>query len=256
MFHGMGEHIGRYDHVFSAFANAGILTTGIDYMGHGRTQVANNSLKGDLEFETVFEQMDQIMLNPPSKDLPLILMGHSLGGLLVLAYAKSRGPKIRNLRGVISQAPALKIFVATPAALLARLLGGSVLSRIQISNRLPLDKISTDKQVMKDYQNDPLTHSLVTLRTFKEFLTYGSDLRSSAKDFKYPIIIYHSPNDTFTDIEGSEEFMSKVGSTDKTFEKIIGNWAHELHNDPGRERVIQDYISWITKRASMTLSKL
>ena len=45
-------------------------------MGHGRTQMANNSIKGHVDFETVFEQMDQLLLNSKYKELPIVLMGH------------------------------------------------------------------------------------------------------------------------------------------------------------------------------------
>ncbi|TPX48061.1 hypothetical protein SeMB42_g02516 [Synchytrium endobioticum] len=256
MFHGMGEHICRYDHVFTTFASAGIHTTGLDYMGHGRTQVANNSLKGHVQFETVFEQMDQFVFNAACDEIPVVLMGHSLGGLLVLAYARSRGPRIKNLRGVISQAPALKIFVAPPVALLARMVGGNVMSRFQTRNGLDVDGLSTDKAVIAAYQNDPLCHDLITLMTVRNFVTCGPELLADAKNFKYPIIMYHSPNDKLTDIRGSEEFMANCGSPDKTFEKFPGNWAHELHNDPGKEQIIQDYTNWITKRASASESKL
>ncbi|TPX30311.1 hypothetical protein SmJEL517_g06101 [Synchytrium microbalum] len=123
-FHGMGEHINRYEHVFSAFAQAGFEVKGLDFMGHGRTQVVNNSVKGATDFETVFAQMDMLVFGT-KHNLPVFLMGHSLGGLLVLAYAQSRGPRIPNLRGVICQAPALKV-VPLPLGILAKALGGNV----------------------------------------------------------------------------------------------------------------------------------
>ena len=109
--HGLGEHIQRYDHIFSVFAEHGIMVKGIDYRGHGRTlkKNATTSIPG---YHTSFEQIwaDLLQLQDMAvegidtpRNLPTFVMGHSLGGLLALTFAFHNDKKIHNLAGVICQ---------------------------------------------------------------------------------------------------------------------------------------------------------
>ena len=108
--HGLGEHIHRYDHVFSIFAEHGIMVKGMDYRGHGRTLKKN--LKSVAGYHTSFEQIWADLLElqdvvvdgvDVSPNTPTFVMGHSLGGLLALTFVANNFEKIRNFAGVISQ---------------------------------------------------------------------------------------------------------------------------------------------------------
>ena len=55
--HGLGEHIGRYDHVAEAFGKAGFAMVGFDQRGHGRSE-------GIRGYETSYDAiMDDISQN-------------------------------------------------------------------------------------------------------------------------------------------------------------------------------------------------
>jgi alpha-beta hydrolase superfamily lysophospholipase len=81
-FHGLGDHILRYDHMFTRFAECGILVKGMDYRGHGRTLYRNQpskpktSLRGYTEsFERVFQDMMLLYREWDEQALPTFVVG-------------------------------------------------------------------------------------------------------------------------------------------------------------------------------------
>ncbi|KAJ3220191.1 hypothetical protein HDU67_005517 [Dinochytrium kinnereticum] len=226
--HGIGEHIHRYNHVFSKYAEAGIVVKGLDYRGHGRTLKKNLPISqpGFLgSFELVWADilaMNDIVVPGVPSGLPTFVMGHSLGGLLALSFVKHNATKITNFRGVISQAPAIRPAtpISGPVKFAAKLLGASVLPRFSQPNGLIVEEICTEKSVVDGFISDPLNHGFITLSAARDIVIYGEELTSEATKFAYPIIMYFSRDDKLTGFEAGKGFIEKCGSTDKTFKEF------------------------------------
>ncbi|KAI8852347.1 Alpha/Beta hydrolase protein [Chytridium lagenaria] len=224
--HGLGEHIHRYDHVFTKYAEAGIVVKGLDYRGHGRTLKKNLPISqpGFLgSFKLVFQDMlsvNAIEVEGVPAGLPTFVMGHSLGGLISLAFVLHNASKIPNFRGIISQAPAIRPATPIPGPIkfAAKLLGTSVIPKLSQANGLT-------------YLDDPLNHGKITLRAARDIITYGEELTTRAKEFKHPVVMYFSKDDKMTGFAGGKEFMDKAGSTDKTF-KEFSVVRHEPRSAP------------------------
>ncbi|MRS02912.1 alpha/beta fold hydrolase, partial [bacterium] len=91
--HGIGEHIGRYEHVARMFTDHGYAMIGADLVGHGKS----GGQRGHVDSYDDFLDIIDWMLGEASArypDLPRFLYGHSLGGNLVLYYTEKRKPKI------------------------------------------------------------------------------------------------------------------------------------------------------------------
>ncbi|ORY44421.1 alpha/beta-hydrolase [Rhizoclosmatium globosum] len=264
-FHGFGEHIHRYEHVFTKFAEAGIMVKGMDYRGHGRTVYRNNAVKGFLPgTEQVCDDMIQLNELPvPGIDetnIPTFLFGHSFGGVLALTLVQdpARLAMISNFRGMVVQAPALLAFQTpgkvTPVFLqkIIDLLGG-VLGKIAIPAGVPLDVISSDKDEQEKYKNDSLNHGSISFRLARLMMVrLPKSVPAKSATVNCPILVYHSVCDRLTDSSVSKAFVEAVASTDKKwhgFTKEDG-LQHELHNEPRISgSIITDYIKWILERA-------
>ena len=61
------------------------------------------------------------------------------------------------------------------------------------------------------------------------------------------MLILHGTDDKATRPDGSQQFFDEAGSADKTL-KLYDGYYHDLLNDIGRERVIDDIIAWIDER--------
>ncbi|KAL2913973.1 hypothetical protein HK105_206564 [Polyrhizophydium stewartii] len=263
-FHGLGEHICRYDHVFSFFASHGYLVKALDYRGHGRTHKINeingrSTVLGYMgSFKLTFDDMlalynstaDGVELSADAlKVLPTFVYGHSLGGLVALSFVKTHADKIANFKGIIASAPAVASAKPTPAPIVAaaKAFGTNILEKFNDDNKLDLNGISTDPAIIEAYKADPFVHGRISLRAARDIFVYGDRLMAEAPSFVAPIYIAHSPNDLLTSFDKSKAFFERLGSTDKTFREFPG-LAHELHNEPNKDEIIAGYLAWLDAR--------
>eukprot|EP01066_Platyproteum_vivax_P006658 Platyproteum_vivax@DN2403_c0_g1_i2.p1 len=71
---------------------------------------------------------------------------------------------------------------------------------------------------------------------------------SRAKEFKYPVLVFHGKLDLLTDPDAACKFYELVSSADKTL-KIFPDSYHEVHQDINREEMYTLVGDWILKRA-------
>ena len=104
--HGLGEHVGRYDAVAQRLRAWGWAVRGHDHQGHGRSDGARGRLHTDngrlQDLDTV---IDATRAHPLRGQGPLVLLGHSMGGLVAACFVLLRRPAID---GLILSSPALR----------------------------------------------------------------------------------------------------------------------------------------------------
>src|SRR3954447_6574433 len=86
--HGYAEHSGRYDHVGAALAEAGFSAWALDHSRHRLSQGDQRGNPGEIE--DVIADMDEFvtLASSSSPGLPVFLIGHSMGGMLAVAYTE------------------------------------------------------------------------------------------------------------------------------------------------------------------------
>ncbi|KAL1915948.1 uncharacterized protein VTP21DRAFT_6336 [Calcarisporiella thermophila] len=254
--HGFGEHCTRYDHVFTRFASESFRVVSYDQRGFGRTGQKSKKLGVTKGYATVLDDLTTIIKYAYTKEdeeagRPLFLMGHSMGGAIVLNYA-AMGELKEKIKAVIACSPLLVVpkETAPPRPVVAL---GSLLSKVigsfQVPANVPSSGISRDEQEVLKYDADPLVHNITSLRCADDFMSEGKALLTSRyKDIKVPIYVTHGTKDQLTSYEHTKQFIDKFEG-DKTF-VTYDDFYHELHNEPepDRERVIQGYIDFLKKQ--------
>lgn len=239
--HGLGEHSGRYLHVAQAFTNVGICLHAIDLRGHGLSEGPRGHTPNNAQW------LDDIslLLSRAHKGLPRFLYGHSLGGILIVSFGLSRP---ENLRGVISTGPVFRISAEVPPlkAMLGRLMASIWPTFSQPNGLIPAD-LSQDPTVVQAYINDPMVHDRISSRCYVDMVAAGEEALERAADFRVPILLMHAEIDRLTDRAATEEFYATAGSSDKTL-RIWQGMFHEIHNEPEKERVLEEMIKWIVTR--------
>ncbi|WP_372869832.1 alpha/beta fold hydrolase [Planomicrobium okeanokoites] len=97
--HGMAEHIARYEEFIRFLTNRGFVVTGHDQRGHGRT-AERNGVEGFFAeqngFQRVVEDADEVIteIQQQIDDLPLILLGHSMGSFVGRRYIQLYSDKV------------------------------------------------------------------------------------------------------------------------------------------------------------------
>lgn len=94
--HGYAEHGGRYAHAGKALAAGGALVCAPDHIGHGESDGERALI---VDFEHVVDDLHGIVgeVSVDYRGLPVVIAGHSMGGLLAGRYAE-RYP--RQISGV------------------------------------------------------------------------------------------------------------------------------------------------------------
>ncbi|MEO1593073.1 MAG: lysophospholipase [Cyanobacteria bacterium J06632_22] len=249
--HGLGEHIGRYDHVAAAFTQAGYAFWAFDNLGHGRS----DGQRGHIERWSDYTENIQrfvALVREQSPETPLFIYGHSLGALMVLTYMLQRPEAICGL--VISAPPIQPVGVEKPwLATLAKTFS-QVLPRLSLNLGLGGEALSRDSKVVRRALADPLMHSVATLRWGTETMTAIAAARRGAGQLNCPILILHGAADEISDAKGSHELFEALTLTDKTLLVYPGNY-HEVHNDLDHEQVFRDILTWLNAHLSACQAK-
>jgi len=243
--HGLGEHTGRYIHVGKALTDAGYVLVGFDLRGHGKSGGARGHFPSlDVVTQDIRQFFQFVSQRYPN--LPQFLYGHSLGGLLSLAYA------VQNkavLKGVLVTGSALRSALQEQKAKIAMAnILGTLMPAMTIPSGLDATTISRDKAVVDKYVHDPLVHDKTSLGLGKSALTAIDICFARARDFAYPLLIMHGKADKLTYASGSEDFARLAGEKNKDVTlKIWDGLYHEIHNEPEQAEVFKVMTEWLDK---------
>jgi acylglycerol lipase len=189
------------------------------------------------------------------QDKPVFLMGHSMGGGLVLGFctrphASPSPSSVSQFSAVIATSPL--IILASPAPKLKRAIGGlaaNLLPNVPVPAETKADDLSHEPAINKAYENDPQIKGPGTLRGVGDMLNGGEQLLST--NYKnwpknLPLLICHGSEDKVTSHKASEEFIGKIDAQDKTFTLYPGGY-HELQNEPDgvKEKLVAQVIAFI-----------
>lgn len=236
--HGLCEHQGRYDYVAEKLHEAKIGTYRFDHRGHGRSE-------GERTYYSDFNEMlgdvnvvvDKAIREHP--DLPVFLLGHSMGGFAVSLY----GAKYPNkkLRGILTSGA----LTYDNGGLITGVPKGMD-PHTKLPNELGAGVCSVP-EVVDWYGKDPYN-----TKTFTAGLCYAlcSGLewfRTAVKDFSYPVLMLHGEKDGLVSVRDTYDFFAAASSADKQM-KIYGGLFHEILNEHCRDEVICDVIRWMRRR--------
>ncbi len=243
--HGLGDHTGRFARVGKVMTEAGYVLAGFDLRGHGKSGGARGHASSLEAFMQDIRQFVQLM-KQRYPDLPQFLYGHSLGGLLSLAYAIQYGA---GFKGVVVTSAGLRSALQEQKAKVAmvRLLG-SILPAMTMPSGLDPATISRDPDVVQAYINDPLVHYSTSLGFGKAALNAINLCFARAGQFPAPLLIMHGKADKLTYPSGSEEFAKLVDAADCDVTlKLWDDLYHELHNEPEKMEVFKFMVEWLDK---------
>ena len=239
--HGLAEHSGRYEHVGAQLAAAGIDTYAFDLRGFGasggpRASVERwSQLHDDLE-----ERLVAVRSIAPSR--PLVLYGHSLGGLIALGYVLDGRARPDLL---VLSAPAIGATVpAWQRALVSSL--RRVAPGMQLSNRLKGEVLSRDPSVAVLYFADPLNQHKSTVRFAHAAFAEQRRVAAALDRLSIQTLVIHGGADRLVPTASSEVLEGRPGVVRRVYPAL----RHESHNEPEGPQVISDIIGWVRERAS------
>lgn len=268
LIHGLGEHVGRYDALATRLAAEGYAVHGYDQRGHGSAEGPRAQVD---RFEQLVDDLGEVVahVRAAHPDRPLVLFGHSMGGVVALRAAQAG---VVEPDALLLSSPALSVGGDVPGwlqALLTRVAGpfpGLPTKPVDVS------ALSRDPAVVEAYRQDPrVFHGPVKARMATELVRAGAaaladavasaDARvlgsavasvdasasTGAARGETPVLIVHGREDRIAHPGASAELHRALVGRDATLE-LYDDGPHELFNDPLRERVLGDVLGWLDAR--------
>jgi alpha-beta hydrolase superfamily lysophospholipase len=241
LIHGIAEHAGRHAHIASRFASAGIETHAYDLRGFGSSAGRRAYVdRWSEHHDDVEERLAAV--RAVAGDLPVVLYGHSMGGLIALGYVLADPPRPQPDLLVLS-APAIAARVARWKRALADVLG-RVTPRLEIPNELPPGALSRDVEVEVAYRSDPLNTHRTTARLGMELFHEQARVQARLAQIgglPVPTYALHGTDDAIVPVSASASLERRGNVTRRVYPGL----RHEMHNEPERDAVIGDTIAWI-----------
>jgi len=194
----------------------GVSFYALDHRGHGRSEGKRGYVGSFSEYTEDLKTLFRLV-QKENQAVPVILLGHSMGGVIAFQYALKYPQDISGL--ILSSAG---LIPAGELPIWKKLLAG-VLSKIvpslAMSNGLNSSDLSHDQAVVDAYVNDPLVHDRVSSRWFVEFTRAGMESLRRASELSMPLLVIHGADDKIVDFRGSKEVMANASSLDKNLGK-------------------------------------
>jgi alpha-beta hydrolase superfamily lysophospholipase len=241
--HGLGDHSGLYPTLASHFPGHGIALYAYDMRGNGRSPGQRAYLRGWHEYRGDLNAfLDRV--RKWEGDLPVFVLGNSLGGLVVLDYALHYPA---GLRGVIAAAPPLGELGVPPFLMALGRIMSRLFPRFSLEVGMDLSGLARDPAVVDTVLTDPLFHRRGTARLSTEVTAAIRRVQARAESFSAPLLILHGSADRMVPPDGSRSFFAKLDYSDRQFREYPGAY-HGLFSDLNFEVVLRDVERWIEER--------
>ncbi|AKZ59498.1 putative lipase [Streptomyces ambofaciens ATCC 23877] len=230
--HGYGEHIGRYDEVAGVLTDHGAAVYGVDHIGHGRSDGERVLIE---DFEDVVTDVHTLAerARTAHPDLPLVVIGHSMGGLIASRYAQ------RHPGG--SAALVLSGPVIGDWELPRRLLAHDEIPDVPISPAA----LSRDPAVGAAYAADPLVwHGPMKRPTLEAFVRTLGAVAEGGDVGGLPLLWVHGDDDRLVPLPGSRVGVERLAGGGLT-ERICPGARHEVFHETNRAEVFRDVTDFL-----------
>lgn len=240
--HGLGGHSDLFDNLVEFLSDRAIAVYSFDLRGHGRSEGQRGYINSWSEFREDLRAFLQLVATQ-EPNLPLFLLGQSLGGAIALDYALHYP---NRLEGLILLSPALSVRISPLKLLLGRIFS-QFIPRFSLNTGIDLTAGSRDPQVVAAAVRDTLRHTKGTARLATEFFQTVSWIQANAAKLQVPLLIFHGGGDRITPPEGSRWLFENVALADKEYHEYPEGY-HELHKDLDYQEVFADIGNWISKK--------
>lgn len=236
--HGLGEHIGRYGHVAAHLNRWGWRVAGFDLRGHGRSEGPRGGLGADDDLlRDLATVIDAVRAALPG---PLLLLGHSMGGLVAATFVARA---LRPVDALVLSSPALAIFTNPLQKLLLATLP-RWLPNLRVGNGLDPRHLSHDAAVVAAYRSDPLCHDRISTRLAHFIATTGADTLAHAPRWSTPTLLLWGSDDRLVDPAGCRAFAASAPPALVSAREFPGLY-HELFNEADPAPVFAALRQWL-----------
>ena len=245
--HGLGEHAWRYDHVARRLNDWGFAVRGYDQYGHGESGGVRGALPSQMRLvDDLADLVDSTRMRM-DESTPLVVLGHSMGGLVASVFAAARD---RPIDGLVLSSPALDPGLSGFQKLLLKVIP-RIAPNFTVANGLNPDFISHDPAVVQAYKADPRVHDRISGRLGRFIAEGGPWVLERARSWKVPTLLMYAGADHLVNPAGSRAF-AEAAPKDKVTVRCFDDLFHEIFNELEADEVFDTLRQWLDARFPLT----
>ena len=241
LFHGFGDHSGRYAHVAAWLAGRGYAVWALDQRGHGGSPGPRGHISRFAQFLADVAALRKRAAGEVAA--PQVLLGHSFGGLVVLRYLETAP---QGLAGAVVTSPFIDVASRAPAwkLALAKILAGP-LPGLGMSTGLDTALLATDPSVGRAASADPLYHGRMTPAAWREIQAAQAAVVAEAERVATPLLVLLAGDDRIVARAASEALARALPAAPEVV--VYEGMFHEILNERDRARVLADLGAWLDR---------
>lgn len=241
--HGLGEHAGRYEPMAQRLTAWGFEVYGYDQCGHGESAGPRGCLPNTMR---LLEDLADVIESARRRTLEgesLIVLGHSLGGLVASCLVLLRDVRVDAL---VLSSPAFMPRVTRLQRWLTKALR-RIAPNFTVANGVDPEALTHDADIVEAYRRDPLVHDRISAR-LAYFITQAAPrVLARAPRWKLPTLLLYGGSDCVVSPLGSQAFAESAPArlvTTHCFEDFF----HEVFNETECERAYAALQAWLDER--------
>ncbi len=241
--HGGVEHIGRYKHLVKYLTSSNLAVYGNDHRGHGKSEGIRNHIRSFDDYVEDCYTLSKI-IKKNHKDLPLFIVGHSMGSLVSQRYILKYQEHIEGavLSGSGTRLPPLP----KVSEFLMRFVP-KIWPTFKGPSGIKPEELSSDPESIEDYRTDPLINYKTATAAYGAcFFNHYTDIKEKMSTVTIPVLIQKGELDTM--VIALDELIDDLKHTDLTV-KMYPNGKHEMYTETKerREEAFKDFVEWLAK---------
>lgn len=243
--HGLGDHSGRWERVAETLASRGLAVHAPDLRGHGRSRGRRGHA---ASFDHLLRDLDRLRraAGPRGRRSRVVLLGHSLGGLIVLRYLQAfPSPAVA---GAAAAAPFLRLRAEVPVwKLTLGRLADRWLPGLTMDAELDRDELLRQPEERERYRRDPLVHQRISARLWGEMQREARRIREDPRTSR-PVLLQVAGDDRIVDSDAVEDLGRRrpAGTEVRVYPRAF----HDLYHDPDAPDALGDLLEWVESVAA------
>lgn len=254
--HGLGEHLGRYQHLVQWALGLGLNVHLMDLRGHGRSQGVRGHASDFALFRqdlsAFIQELERSKAIEPS--MPNYIFAHSMGGLIALDFIAHSDEREfeTEFKGLMLSSPALGLPLGAMASLQSMLSGviPAFLRTLQFPSGIDPNALTHDQEEVEKLKKDPICHTWITPALFSGMVTTMERANDFLKDIRVPTLFLLAGRDAIVDVDVAERFAKKlsVAFPNKIKIRRFHSFFHEVVNEKRRDLAFREMEQWILSR--------